>query len=301
MFLLMAGCVVLAMLGYSSIWKKLTASRARAGARSPPSPQGASPGPAPPAPAEPAVDPAVARLAQTITDALAVLRDPNNANKKAALTPCANAPACASEGCLPGHPAVSGRRGGRQDRPGFQGGRGRRARRSARRCGRFSWTNSARSAATLARATPPRKPASTLQANTSPDESALAMRNLAWADPTARNRCSPPPNAPCSQLRVASNTHGRVPGSVRRGGLRRGASLLAESPTWARRPRPCSGRRLWPWNGSARSRRGRWDYLNAHPDILADRPLLRADYVGNVDLSDAGQRTQAEMYLQRRT
>lgn len=41
------------------------------------------------------------------------------------------------------------------------------------------------------------------------------------------------------------------------------------------------------------------DYLNAHPEVLADRPLMRADYMGKVDLSDAAQKAEAETYLQR--
>ena len=40
-------------------------------------------------------------------------------------------------------------------------------------------------------------------------------------------------------------------------------------------------------------------YLNSHPDMLADRPLVRADYLGKVDLSDPNQLGQAEAYLQR--
>ena len=40
-------------------------------------------------------------------------------------------------------------------------------------------------------------------------------------------------------------------------------------------------------------------YLNAHPNLLSDRPMLRADYMGNVDLNDPAQRAQAEAYLAR--
>ena len=41
------------------------------------------------------------------------------------------------------------------------------------------------------------------------------------------------------------------------------------------------------------------NYLNAHPDLLADRPLVRADYMGKLDLSNSAQQADAVAYLQR--
>ena len=40
-------------------------------------------------------------------------------------------------------------------------------------------------------------------------------------------------------------------------------------------------------------------YLNAHPSLLGDRPLIRADYFAKADLTQPGQKTALEFYLGR--
>jgi hypothetical protein len=40
-------------------------------------------------------------------------------------------------------------------------------------------------------------------------------------------------------------------------------------------------------------------YLNSHPDTLADRPMLRADYFAKADLGQPGQKSAVELYLGR--
>ncbi len=40
-------------------------------------------------------------------------------------------------------------------------------------------------------------------------------------------------------------------------------------------------------------------YLNSHPTTLAERPMLRADYFAKADLANAGQKTALEYYLSR--
>jgi hypothetical protein len=50
---------------------------------------------------------------------------------------------------------------------------------------------------------------------------------------------------------------------------------------------------------SALAPEGVSSYLNSNPGVLSDLPMLRADYMGNVDLSDPAQEAQAEAYLAR--
>jgi len=40
-------------------------------------------------------------------------------------------------------------------------------------------------------------------------------------------------------------------------------------------------------------------YLNAHPSLLGDRPLIRADYFAKADFTQPGQKTALEFYLGR--
>ena len=307
LFLLVGGLVlILAMLG---LLKHLKNERALT-ASAPPVVVG--PGPAKSAstgngavavatPAKPAVDPAVTRLVQTIADALAVLRDPNNPDKKAALAALREALAHADpkvalaaihQFLATGNDAATGL--------GFKVGQGGVLDEAPTmrtflmdQLGTISHDAGTADAAEEARAT--------LQANTSPDESAVAMRNLAWTDPEGSKAL-----LATSERAMLTNAAWRQSPS---GGYLEAfdvaayagdASLLDELAPMGTDPSPVQRAALIAMERlSALSPDEVATYLNAHPGLLADRPMLRADYMGNVDLSDPDQMAQAEAYLAR--
>ena len=141
----------------------------------------------------------------------------------------------------------------------------------------------------------------TIAANASPDETALAMRNLAWNDPTG----SKPALAAAERAMLNNNAWRQSPS----GGYIEAFDVipytgdvstmddlanLAKTPSALQQAALVALERL-----SAMDPADTASYLNAHPNILSDRPMLRADYMGNVDLSDPAQRAQAEAYLAR--
>ena len=302
MFLLVAGlALVLAMLG---LLKHLEKKRADA---SSPAPAIAvvSPPPRSVAPvansAKPVVDPAVTQLVQTISQALAVLRDPNNPNKSAALTALREALkhaepkvalAAIRQFLASGENAVTGL--------GFKVGEGGVLDEAPTlrtflmdQLGTISRDAGTNDAAEEARAT--------IQASTSPDESAVAMRNLGWADPQGSK-----PFLAASERAMLDNAAWR---QAPTGGYLEAfdvaayagdASLLDELASMAKTPSPVQRAALIAMERLSAMAPGQVvSYFNAHPDLLSDLPLLRADYMGNVDLSDATERAQAEAYLQR--
>ena len=254
-----------------------------------------------PTPARPAVEPAVARLVQTISEALAVLRDPNNPNKVGALASLREALkhsdpkvalAAIRQFLANGDDAKTGL--------GFRVGEGGVLDEAPTmrtflmdQLGTISRDAGTSDAADEARAT--------IKANTSPDETALAMRNLAWADPEG------------SKTLLASAERAMLDNAAWRqsptGGYLEAfdiaayvgdASLLDELASMAKTPSPVQRAALVAMERlSAMAPDQVVGYLNAHPNLLSDLPLLRADYMGNVDLSDPAQRAQAEAYLQR--
>lgn len=255
----------------------------------------------PAVPAKPAVDPAVARLVRTISDALGVLRDPQNPNKKAALDALREAlthaePKVALDAIRSflagGENATTGQ--------GFRVGEGGVLTEAPTlrtflmdQLGIISRDAGAPDAAEEARVT--------LQANTSPDEDALAMRNLAWADPNG------------SKATLAAAERALINNPAWRQAPSNGylesfdviaytgdATMLDDLATMAKTPSAVQQAALVAMERlSALAPAQVVDYLNAHPEVLADRPMLRADYMGNVDLSDPAQLAQAEAYLQR--
>lgn len=139
-----------------------------------------------------------------------------------------------------------------------------------------------------------------LESKDSPDEWALALRNVAWAEPQSR---------------------AYVAGKVR--------EMIAH-PAW--REQPSDGMlealdlAVWSQDATlvpalveARSASQAMShavdmaldrmaeaapldvmtYLNTHPTTLAERPLLRADYFAKADLANGAQRSQVELYLGR--
>ncbi len=305
-FLLVGGlAVVLGMLGFLHHVEE-TRSPAPRLANGAGTPSGAKSGPAatgenPSATAKPAVDPAVARLVQTISDALGVLRDPRNPNKKAALDALREslthaepkvALAAIRQFLAGGENAATG-----QD---FRVGEGGVLTEAPTlrtflmdQLGTISRDAGTPDAAEEAR--------TTLAANASPDENALAMRNLAWNDPTG----SKPTLAAAERAMLSNNAWRQAPS----GGYIESFDVipytgdvstiddlanLAKTPSALQQAALVALERL-----SAMDPADMANYLNAHPDVLSDRPMLRADYMGNVDLSDPAQRAQAEAYLAR--
>jgi hypothetical protein len=135
----------------------------------------------------------------------------------------------------------------------------------------------------------------------SPDEWAVALRNVAWAEPKSRAylaarmhemldyepwRATPTAGfLEAFDVAVYSGDPTFVPtfAELARGGdptLQRAATIaldrLAETSPLAV-----------------------MDFLNAHPTEIADRPLVRADYFAKADLGDTQQRAAAEQYLSR--
>ncbi len=251
--------------------------------------------------AKPAADPAVARLVQTISDALGVLRDPHNSNKKAALDALREslthaepkiALAAIRQFLAGGENADTGQ--------GFRVGEGGVLTEAPTlrtflmdQLGSIGRDAGTADAAEEARAT--------IAANVSPDETALAMRNLAWADPTGSKSTI----AAAERAMLANNAWRQAP----TGGYLESFDVIAytgdvstmdDLANLARTPSVLQQAALVALERlSAMDPADVSSYLNAHPNILSDRPLLRADYMGNVDLSDPAQRAQAEAYLQR--
>lgn len=308
-FLLVGGvALVLAMLGLLKHLEKArvdlpTPAGAGAVARStPPRPGAPSPAAsAPPAPVKPLVDPAVARLVQTISEALAVLRDPNNPNKKAALASLREALAHSEPKV-----AIAAIRqflaGGENADTGlrFKVGEGGVLDEAPTmrtflmdQLGTISRDAGTNDAAEEARAT--------LQASNSPDESAVAMRNLAWADPEgSKTQLAASERAMLDNAAWRQSPTGGYLEAFDVAAYSGDASLFDELAGMAKTPGALQRAALVAMERlSALSPGQVVSYLNAHPDLLADRPLLRADYMGNVDLSDPAQLAQIETYLQR--
>ena len=140
-----------------------------------------------------------------------------------------------------------------------------------------------------------------LQTKDSPDEWAVSMRNVAWADPTGSKAYlaakarelidyAPWQKTPTLGYLEAfdaasysgdASLFGALAPLVRESSAVQHAALVAMDRLSALSPDKVS------------------NYLNSHPDVLSDRPLVRADYMGKVDLSDPAQQAQAVQYLQR--
>jgi hypothetical protein len=141
----------------------------------------------------------------------------------------------------------------------------------------------------------------TLSSMSSPDEWAVAMRNLAWADPDGSKpylaqkvremlNYAPWQQNPSGGYLEAFD----VAAYSGDGSLAGVLAPLAKSASPVQQAALVAMERLSavaPAQVSA--------YLNANPGVLSDSPMLRADYMGNVDLSDPAQEAQAEAYLNR--
>ena len=244
---------------------------------------------------------AVAKVTETINQALAVLRDPTNPNKKAALDALRAALADADP-----HVAIAAIRGflaGGQDASTglrFKLGDGHTLEEAPTmrtflmdQLGTISLDAGTTDAADVARAT--------LETKGSADEWAVAMRNLAWADPdgsksflAAKARelieYSPWQSAPTGGYLEAFD----VAAYAGDPSIISDLGPLSSTNSKAGRAALIALQRL---SGMAPGQVAA--YLNANPDALADAPLRRADYMGSVDLSQPTQLAQAETYLNR--
>lgn len=142
---------------------------------------------------------------------------------------------------------------------------------------------------------------SILEKKESPDEWALALRNVAWAEPGARPYLAakmrellayqPWMASPTAGLMEAfdvvvySGDPGFVPelnrlASGPDGGLRQAATVALD--------------RL-----AERSPLAVMHFLNSNPGAVSDRPMVRADYFAKADLRDPAQAAALEQYLAR--
>ena len=141
----------------------------------------------------------------------------------------------------------------------------------------------------------------TLARKDSADEWAVALRNLAWADPDGSRALladktremlayEPWRAAPSGGFMEAFDAAAYSRDPTLMGDFAR----LSADATPLRRAALVAADRL-----SAEVPLAVADYLNANPGVLGDRPMLRADFLGKLDLADPAQRAAAETYLDR--
>lgn len=159
--------------------------------------------------------------------------------------------------------------------------------------GRIAKRDSTAAAAKLARAT--------LEKKDSADEWAIALRNVAWHEPAATGYLTskaremlayaPWRVAPSSGLLEAFD----VIVFTKNAGLTADlASAQSDPNEQVRHAADVALDRL-----AAANPLDVMNYLNANPALLAERPMLRADYFAKADLGAAGQKSALEFYLGR--
>lgn len=159
--------------------------------------------------------------------------------------------------------------------------------------GRIAKRDGSTAATQLARAT--------LEKKDSADEWAIALRNLAWAEPAAtaylaakaREMLAHAPwrATPTSGMLEAFDVIVFTKDATLTADL---ADAQNDPNSQLRHAAEVALDRL-----AAASPLGVMTYLNAHPTTLAERPMLRADYFAKADLAAPGQKTALEFYLGR--
>ena len=159
--------------------------------------------------------------------------------------------------------------------------------------GRIAKRDGSTAAAQLARAT--------LEKKDSADEWAIALRNVAWAEPAAtaylaakaREMLAHAPwrAAPTSGMLEAFDVIVFTKDASLTADL---ADAQNDPNAQLRHAAEVALDRL-----AAASPLGVMNYLNANPATLAERPMLRADYFAKADLAAPGQKTALEFYLGR--
>ena len=245
---------------------------------------------------------AIARLNETVAQALAVLRDPNNHDKKAALD--ALKAALRSADPTVAVAVIRQFLDGKEDAKtgmGFRVGENHELADAPTlrtflmdQLGDISLGAGLSDAVDVAKAT--------LASKDSADEWAVAMRNLALADPDGSREF-----LAAKAKELISDAPWQQAAS---GGYLEAFDVAAYAgdPTVVEALAP-----LLPSSSGALGRAARValqrlsavapaqmaTYLNANPNALSDYPLLRADYMGSVNLSAPDQLAQAEAYLGR--
>ena len=141
----------------------------------------------------------------------------------------------------------------------------------------------------------------TLEKKDSADEWAVALRNVAWAEPKATAYLAekaremlafaPWRAAPTSGMLEAFDVIVFTKDASLTADL---ASAQSDPNEQLRHAADVALDRL-----AAASPLDVMSYLNAHPTTLAERPMLRADYFAKADLTQPGQKTALEFYLGR--
>jgi hypothetical protein len=245
--------------------------------------------------------PTAAELGRSIAAALAVLKDPNNPNKAQALEALRAAFAHAEpkvaiaairQFLKSGQDASTGLR--------FKVGEGGLLTEAPSlrtflmdQLGTLSQEAQTADAAEVAK--------ETLSSMTSADEWALAMRNLAWSDPDGSKpylaekvremiNYAPWQQNPTGGYLEAFD----VAAYAGDGSLAGDLAPLASTNSPVQRAALVALQRL-----SSLAPEQMAGYLNANPTVLSGLPMLRADYMGSLNLSDPAQEQEAETYLNR--
>ncbi len=286
----------------SSPWKKIPATvgngviRPEAVAEKTPLPPGRQP-----PEKEDAKKEAVRQLNGIIGNALAVLRDPANPNKLAALDALREALRRAEPAV-----AIAATRqflATREDAPtGLRfkvGPNGALAEAPTLRTFLMDQLGSISGQAGVADAAEVGR--ETLATKTSPDEWALAMRNVAWADPQGSGDYLA---AKARELITYTPWRQQPSGGYLEAfdvaAYSGDPTLLNDLAPLAAAASPVQQAALIAMDRLSATAPGKVSaYLNANPGILSDLPMVRADYMGKVDLSDPAQNAQAEAYLRR--
>jgi hypothetical protein len=139
-----------------------------------------------------------------------------------------------------------------------------------------------------------------LETKDSPDEWALALRNVAWAEPQSR-------------AYVAGKLREMIAHEPWRAAPSDGLLEALDVAVWSRDPTLVADLAAARDSNQAMSHAVDialdrmaeaaplevLTYLNTHPTTLAERPMLRADYFAKADLANGAQRAQVELYLGR--
>jgi hypothetical protein len=244
---------------------------------------------------------AAAQIVRTIEQTLAVLRDPNNPDKKQALDVLKEALrqaeppvaiAAIRQFLTSGQDAATGEKfkvgesGVLEEAPTMRT-------LLMDQLGSLSGETKSTDAAEVAR--------EVLSAKNSPDEWAVAMRNLAWADPQgSKAELAGRARELITYTPWQQSPTGGYLEAFDAAAYSGDASLLEVLAPLASTRSPAQQAALVAMDRlSALAPAQVADYLNTHPNVLSDRPLVRADYMGKVNLADPVQKTQAETYLQR--
>ena len=159
--------------------------------------------------------------------------------------------------------------------------------------GRIAKRDGGTAAAQLARAT--------LEKKDSPDEWAIALRNVAWAEPKATTYLAAKAREMLAHAAWRSAPTGGLLEAFDVIVFTKDASLTADLAEAQKDP----NEQLRHAADVALDRLAAanpldvMNFLNANPALLTERPMLRADYFAKADLAAPGQKTALEFYLGR--